>query len=407
MDKFGLIGRTLKHSYSKKIHAFLGEYSYDLYEIEPEKLSGFVADNTLKGFNVTIPYKKDIITYLDQVDAKAKAIGAVNTVVMNNGVKTGYNTDFDGMVYMLNRAKISLLDRSVLILGSGGTSGTAKAVCQSLGAKSIKILSRSGEINYENYDKLVGDCEVVINTTPVGTFPDNYACKIDLSFFPNLIGVADVVYNPSLTKLLYQAKKLGVKYTNGLPMLVAQAKYAKDLFLGQKTSDSVIEDIISTLESQTKNVVLIGMPGCGKSSIAKILSQQLNRESIDVDSEIVKKDGRSIPTIFSESGEEYFRAIEKETLKEIGVLTGKIIATGGGVVKDDDNYFALKQNGIIVWIDREVEKLATDGRPLSKDLSAVKQLYNDRKALYEKFADIKIENNGSLDYAVSEVKKHL
>ena len=407
MDKFGLIGRTLKHSYSKKIHALLGEYSYDLYEIEPEKLSGFVADNALKGFNVTIPYKKDIITCLDQVDAKAKAIGAVNTVVMNNGVKTGYNTDFDGMVYMLNRAKISLLDRSVLILGSGGTSNTAKAVCQSLGAKTIKILSRSGEINYENYDKLASDCQVVINTTPVGTFPDNYACKIDLSFFPNLIGVADVVYNPSLTKLLYQAKKLGVKYTNGLPMLVAQAKYANDLFLGQKTSDEVIEKIISVLESQTKNIVLIGMPGCGKSSIAKILSQQLNRESIDVDSEIVKKDGRSIPTIFSESGEEYFRAIEKETLKEIGVLTGKIIATGGGVVKDDDNYFALKQNGIIVWIDREVEKLATDGRPLSKDLSAVKQLYNDRKALYEKFADIKIENNGSLDYAVSEVKKHL
>ena len=211
MDKFGLIGKTLKHSYSKKIHALLGEYSYDLYEIQPDQLNGFVDGGAIKGFNVTIPYKKDIIPFLDRVDSRAQSIGAVNTVVVSDGVKTGYNTDFDGMVYMLNRAKISVKNKSVLILGSGGTSNTARAVCSYLGAKNVKILSRSGEINYDNYQEKAKECEVILNTTPVGTFPDNYSCNIDLTKFNSLSGVADVVYNPSLTVLLNQAKKLSVK----------------------------------------------------------------------------------------------------------------------------------------------------------------------------------------------------
>lgn len=407
MKEFGLIGRPLKHSYSKKIHAYLGEYHYDLYEIQPDTLKDFITNSSLNGFNVTIPYKKDVMAYLDNIDERAQKIGAVNTVVVKDGLKTGYNTDFDGMVYMLSRAKISLLDKTVLIMGSGGTSNTARAVCEYLGAKEIKILSRSGEVNYGNYEKIAPSIEVIINTTPVGTYPDNYSCKIDLNNFPKLMGVADVVYNPSLTKLLYQAEKLGVRYTNGLPMLVAQAKYAKDLFLGEKSGDAVIEDIISVLEKEKKNIVLIGMPGCGKTSVGVALSKELNREFIDIDQEIVKKDGRDIPTIFSESGEEYFRKLESEVLKEVGVLTGKIIVTGGGVVKNADNYFPLKQNGIIVWIDREIEKLATNGRPLSKDLCAVKKLYRERKELYESFADIKIKNDGSILDAVNEVNKHL
>ncbi len=404
MDKFGLIGRTLKHSYSKKIHALLGEYPYSLIELLPHELIDFVTNTDLKGYNVTIPYKKDIMWLVDYVDGSAKSIGAVNTVIIIDGVKRGYNTDFDGMEYMLRRANITVKDKSVLILGSGGTSNTARAVCQSLKAKEIKILSRSGEINYQNYQDSAKDCEIIINTTPVGTFPDNYSCNINLKAFPKLIGVADVVYNPSLTVLTNQARELGLKYTNGLSMLVAQAKYAKDLFFGFKTDDSVIEEIISTIEKQTQNVVLVGMPGCGKSSVGKVLATVLKREFIDIDQEIVKRDGRDIPIIFKESGEKYFRQLEKEVVKEVGAQTGKVIATGGGVVKDEENYFPLKQNGVIVWISRDLEKLSTFNRPLSKDALAVKKLFEEREGLYQKFADIKIENDVSIDCVAREVK---
>ena len=402
-EKFGLIGKTLKHSYSKPIHNLLGDYSYELFEIAPESLSDFVKNGGLKGFNVTIPYKKDVIQYLDGIDERAQKIGAVNTVVYRGGKMLGFNTDFDGMVYMLTRAGIEIKDKNVLILGSGGTSATARAVSASLGAKSVKVLSRTGEVNYENYQQTAKETNVVINTTPVGMYPENYTCKIDLKAFKNLSGVADAVYNPALTMLLSQAKDLGVKYSNGLPMLVAQAKYAMEHFLDKKVDDSVIEPIVKDLERQMQNIVLIGMPGSGKSTVGKAMAEKLKREFIDTDELIVKKAGIDIPEIFAKFGEEYFRNLETEVLKEVGVLGGKIIATGGGVIRAERNYFPLKQNAKIFWIKRDINKLVTDGRPLSKDLDALKKLYSERKDKYEVFKDFVIDNDGDIKSAVQGV----
>lgn len=404
--KFGLIGRTLKHSYSKKIHALLGEYPYGLFEIEPSGLENFVNSGELSGYNVTIPYKKDIIKYLDVVDKNALDIGAVNTVVIRDGKKCGYNTDFLGMKYMLARAGITLKDKTVMILGSGGTSNTARAVASDGGAKKIIIVSRSGEVNYTTcYEQ--SDVNVIINATPVGMYPDNYSSPIDLSKFPRLEGVADVVYNPNTTALTHMAKSLGIKSANGLPMLVAQAKYAMELFCDEKVLDGVIEDIIEKLSKETLNVVLIGMAGCGKSTVGKLLAEMTGREFIDTDLEIEKRENRDIPTIFKDSGEAYFRAVERAVLKDVGKLTGKIISTGGGVVKDMENLFPLKSNGVIIWLKRDVNKLVTENRPLSKDLETVQKLYAERKALYESFADFSVMNNGDIMDAVKGVMEKI
>lgn len=401
-EKFALIGKTLKHSYSKKIHTLFSKYQYDIVELESDALERFVKESEYKGFNATIPYKKEIMEYLDVVDESAKAIGAVNTVVKRNGKTIGYNTDFLGMIYMLKKAEIELHDRCVLILGSGGTRNTALAVAKTLGAKSVKTISRNGEYNYQNCYDLI-ETEVIINTTPVGMYPETDNCPIDINRFPNLLGVADVIYNPSLTKLLFNARERGIKYTNGLSMLVAQAKYAMDLFLSDKFDDGIIESVLEKLQREVKNIVLVGMPGSGKSTVANNLSALLDMESIDIDQKIEQKAGKSIPEIFSNDGEDYFRSLETEVIKEFGCLSGKIISTGGGAVKRAENYFLLKQNGVIFYIDRPIEKLSTVGRPLSKDLTAVKKLFEERKELYEKFADFTIDNGGSLEDTVKGV----
>ncbi|MBQ8427203.1 MAG: shikimate dehydrogenase [Clostridia bacterium] len=404
-QKFALIGSSLKHSYSKIIHAKLGEYPYELVELEENQLKAFV-DSEVCGFNVTIPYKKKIIEYLDELDESALKIGAVNTVVKRDGKAYGYNTDFKGMIYMLSRAGISVKDKCVLILGSGGTSNTATAVCEYLGAKEIISVSRSGKVNYENCYELT-DTEIIINTTPVGMYPNTDGTPIDIDKFDKLLAVVDVIYNPRLTKLIYNAKEKGLKYTSGLPMLVAQAKYAKDLFYNQTSPDSVIESVIDEIYSETLNIVLIGMPGSGKSTIGEILSEKLNREFIDTDEEIVKRVGKSIPEIFEEDGEEYFRKVESEVLIEVGKQSGKIIATGGGVVKNVLNYFPLKCNGKIFYLERSIEKLSTDGRPLSKDRATIEKLYQERKDAYKKFADITVNNDTDIEITVKGVIDNL
>ncbi len=404
MQRFGLIGRTLKHSYSKPIHNKLGDYGYELVEIEPEELKSFTESASFNGYNVTIPYKKDIIPYLDSVSSEALAIGAVNTVVKRAGKLYGYNTDFKGMIYMLDRAGISVNDKVVMILGTGGTSNTATAVCKHLNAKKIVIVSRSGKVNYDNcYD--IKDIEIIINTTPVGMFPNTDKSPVDLSRFDNLCGVVDVIYNPSTTKLLYQAKELGVPNTNGLAMLVAQAKYAMEHFTSTTVSDSVIEKVILEMQRQMENIVLIGMPSSGKSSIGKRVAEALGREFIDIDAEIERAENKSIPQIFAEHGEEYFRKIEKQITQKLCALSSKVISTGGGVVKDRDNLFSLKQNGKVVLITRDIEKLVSEGRPLSKDKESIKRLYKERKDLYNLFADIIVANDGELDQAVKGVIK--
>lgn len=406
MEKFGLIGRTLKHSYSEKIHKLLADYEYKLYELEPDQLKSFVQSGKLKGFNVTIPYKKDVMEYLDEIDQSALLIGAVNTVVNQNGKLKGYNTDFKGMEYMLERAGITLEGKKVMILGTGGTGNTATAVAKAHGAKEIITVSRGGEVNYGNYTERA-DVDVIINTTPVGMYPNNYSTPIDLDKFNNLSGVVDVIYNPDTTLLTFQAKQKGIKYTNGLPMLVAQAKFAMEKFIGQSVSDDVIETVLKKLWAETINVVLIGMPGSGKSTVGKAVADALNREFIDTDQEIVKKENRDIPTIFSQDGEDYFRKVEADVLKDVGKLTGKVIATGGGIIKKAENLFPLKSNGKIFWIKRDIEALATDGRPLSKDLETVKKLFEERKDKYSAFADFTIDNGGSIDSAVKGVLENL
>lgn len=401
--KFGLIGKTLKHSYSKVIHEQFNRYDYDLYSLESDELKSFL-DSDIRGFNVTIPYKKQIIEYLTDVQGVAKEIGAVNTVVKKGKDIIGYNTDFEGMKYMLSRAGITITDKVVMVLGSGGTSNTAVALLKSLNAKKILIVSRTGEINYSNcYDNT--DVQVIINTTPVGMYPNTDACPIDLERFSNLEGVADVIYNPSTTKLLFEAKRLGIKCTNGLPMLVAQAKFASDLFVEESMADGVIEKVLSNLEKGMKNILFIGMPGCGKSTIAKKVATLLGRELIDTDQEIEKREGKDIPTIFATSGEKYFRAKESQVLSDVCSLSGKVIATGGGVVENIQNKFDIVKNSIVFYIKRDIKSLSRKGRPLSKDLDSVKELFQRRKPLYEQFCDIQIDNDSDVESAVNKVIK--
>ena len=405
-EKFGLIGKTLKHSYSKIIHSYLSEYSYDLVELKKEQLEEFIKNGEYKAFNVTIPYKKEVMQYLDCVDDLAKEIGAVNTVVKKDGKIYGYNTDFFGMNYALDRAGISLNGKKVMILGSGGTSDTARAVAKKGGASEIVIVSRTGQVNYQNY-LTHADTDVIINTTPVGMFPDNFSKPISLDGFTRLSGVLDVIYNPNLTALTFDAKQKGVKYSNGLPMLVAQAKKASEYFTGSTIDNQRIEEILNELCKNTLNIVLIGMPGSGKTTLARELSKILDREVLDTDELIVERLGVDIPTVFEQKGEQYFRQVESEILKELGAKTGKIISTGGGVVKNPENLFPLKSNGVIFYVNRAVENLSRDGRPLSKDLESVKKLYQERKDAYENFADYKIDNNKDISLSVKAIMEKL
>lgn len=404
-NKFALIGRTLKHSYSKVIHSMLGKYCYDLVELESDQLKSFI-EGDITGFNVTIPYKTEIMQYLDEIDVKAKEIGAVNTVIKRNGKTYGYNTDFDGMLFMLKRAGIVVKDKTVMILGTGGTSKTATAVMRYLGAKIIRIVGRNGEINYSNCKNFT-DTQVIINTTPVGTYPDNYSAPLSLVGFPALEGVVDVIYNPTKTKLCFEAEQLGIKNVNGLAMLVAQAKYASEKFMETNIEQDIVEHCIEKLNKNRTNVVLIGMPGSGKSSIGVKVAELLKREFIDTDQEIVKRAGKDIPTIFKEDGEECFRELESQVLKDVCALTGKVIATGGGVVKNEQNLYPVKSNGKVFYIKRDVEKLVTVGRPLSKDLETVRSLYKQRKERYELFSDFEVDNNSSLENAVKGVVEKL
>ncbi len=403
--KFALIGKTLKHSYSSVLHEHLSECEYRLVELSKDDLKSFV-QSEITAFNVTIPYKRDIIEYLDEIDEKAERIGAVNTVVKRDGKAKGYNTDFFGLKYLIESEKIKIKGSNVLILGSGGTSKTAFAVVEDLGAKDIKIVSRTGEINYQNCYQLI-DTNVVINTTPVGTYPNIDDTPIDVGKFNNLTAVVDATYNPLKTRLCFECEGKGIKAINGLKMLVAQAKKAHELFIDKIISDEEIESLYLGLKKEKQNVVLIGMPGCGKSSVGKILAERLGKEFIDTDCLIEQKEGVDIPTIINKKGEKYFRAIEKEVIKEVATLTGKIISTGGGVVIDKENHFYLSANGKIFLLNRALEKLATKDRPLSSGIDALRTRYEERKDKYLDFADFEIDNDGDIEIAVKGVLEKL
>ena len=389
----GLIGEKLSHSFSPQIHSHLCDYSYTLFEMSEGEVGDFVRSNKYDATNVTIPYKKTVMPFLDEISDEASRIGSVNTIIRTeSGALRGENTDYFGFSYMLKRSGIEIDGKSVLILGTGGASLTARAVCADLGARSITFVSREGDINYGNvYDKC-RDTEVIINCTPVGMYPKNLVSPIELDRFPALLGVADMIYNPAKTKLLLDAERLGIKCINGLSMLVAQAKRACELFLGESIDNCEIDKICSLIESETGNIILIGMPGCGKTTVAKALAKMTGRELIDTDELIVKSEGRSIPEIFASEGEEYFRACESRIATEVGKMSGKIISTGGGIVTRDVNLDPLVQNGAVFFIRRDLELLSRDGRPLSAGAD-LEEMYKKRLPLYLTFADYTVDNS--------------
>ena len=403
--KCGLLGRKLGHSYSPQIHGLLGDYSYDLFEKEPEELASFLKDGDFTGINVTIPYKKDVIPYLDALSPAAQKIGSVNTIVRRaDGSLFGHNSDYFGFVSLVKHSGIAVEGKKVLVLGSGGTSNMVVTALRDLGAAPV-VISRSGENNYGNLH-LHSDASVIVNATPVGMYPNTGVSPIDLNRFPKLDGVLDVIYNPAKTQLLLDAESLGIPHENGLWMLVAQAKEAAEYFTGKKLPDSCIEKIHGILSRQMKNIVLIGMPGCGKSTIGNLLARKLGRKFVDADEEIIQLAGKSIPEIFAQDGEEIFREWETMALEHLGKQSGLVIATGGGCVTRQRNYPALHQNGSIVWLERDLSLLPTDGRPLSQS-NRLEEMYAVRKPLYEAFADVRVANTGSPEDTVTEILSKL
>lgn len=400
---YGLLGEKLGHSFSRVIHAKLGLTDYVLIETPKERLEKILHGGTWKGLNVTIPYKRAVMEFCDEISAEAAEIGSVNTIIRKpNGRLCGFNTDIDGFIFTVKTAGIGFKDRKVLICGSGGTSLTAQAAAKRLGAKRVTVVSRSGSVRY---DELGGyaDSEIVVNTTPVGMFPNNLEAPVKLSAFPNLKGVIDVIYNPRRTALLLEAEKLGVPFADGLPMLVHQAKRAEELFFGKAIPDSETERVIREMRAEMGNVVIVGMPGSGKTTVAEQIALRTGRRLVDIDEEIIKAAGKPIPHIFSEQGEAAFRELEREETKNAGKLTGVVISTGGGVVKDFSNYAPLHQNGRIFWLRRDLEALETLGRPLSKDSDTLKTLQTEREPLYRNFADTEVWNNKTPEAAAQMI----
>ncbi|WP_369282847.1 shikimate kinase [Oscillibacter sp. GMB15532] len=390
---YGLLGRTLCHSWSVPIHAAAGNGAYRLIELEPHELPGFLSRPDIGGLNVTIPYKRDVMPLCDVIDPAAREIGSVNTIVRRDGKLYAWNTDITGFLYMADLAGVELKGRKVVILGGGGTSLTAQAAARAAGAREIAVITRSGPSNYETLSHHA-DGEIVINTTPVGMYPNTGAAPVNLERFSACQGVLDVVYNPRRTALLLQAEALGLPCSDGLPMLVAQAIAAEELFFNQRIDPAENRRILALLRQRMENMVLIGMPGCGKSTVGGALAKLTGREAVDLDVEIVKSAGKSIPAIFAEDGEPAFRALEQTAAARFGAESGKVIICGGGIVKDAENYGLLRQNGRIYQLDRAIETLPTAGRPLSQgaDLAAMAA---EREPLYRRFRDIRIDNNGS------------
>lgn len=398
--KFGLLGRKLGHSYSPMIFDLMGGYEYLLHEREPEGIAELLHSEPFDGLNVTIPYKKDVIPYLDEVDSLAQRLGSVNTVVKRNGRLTGHNSDYYGFTSMVQRSGIEVNGKKVLVLGSGGASVTIVAVLQDMGAN-VVIISRSGENNYENLH-LHQDARVIVNTTPVGMYPNTGKAPLDLTQFPRLEGVLDLIYNPARTQLLLDAEKLGIPAMNGLWMLTAQAKKSAEWFMDRPLPDSLIEEIHSKLRDKMENIALIGMAGCGKSTVGKLLAEQTGKQFVDADEEIVKLAGKSIPELFAEEGEEAFRTYETHVLAELGKQSGLVIATGGGCVTRERNYPLLHQNSRIIWLKRDSALLPTDGRPLSQK-TAPAVLHEQRKPLYAAFADAAVENDHTPEECVKRI----
>lgn len=400
----GLLGRTLGHSYSPHIHALLGDYTYSLFEKEPQQLEDFLKQGEFSGLNVTMPYKQAVITYLDELSPIAQKLGAVNTIVRRNGRLVGHNTDFFGFSSMLAESGLEPGGKKCLVLGSGGASRTVCAVLEKLGSE-VVVISRNGKDHYGNLS-IHGDAAIIVNTTPVGMYPDTLISPVELSLFPRLEGVLDVIYNPARTQLLLDAQKRSLVTMNGLWMLVAQAWESTQWFTGHSIPEDQIRQIYRQLKLHMENIILIGMPGCGKTTIGQLLARQTGKTFADTDELVCRLAGKTIPEIFAEDGESVFRAWETQAIAQLGKRSGLVIATGGGCVTQSRNHPLLHQNGTLIWLCRELDLLPTDGRPLSQR-TAPEQLYRIRKPMYEAFADQQIDNSGDPQDTVRTIMKFL
>lgn len=401
MMEYGCIGEKLGHSFSKEIHNALTDYDYRLQELKREELPDFFEKKEFKAINVTIPYKQDVIPYLYWISEEAKAINAVNTIVNKNGKLYGYNTDFYGLKALIERENVSIKHKKVAILGSGGTSNTAFAVANFLEASSVLKVSRNkkeGYITYEELYEKYSDCEIVINTTPCGMYPKTGVSAVDLEKLPNVEAVFDAVYNPLKSKLILDAKAKKITAVGGLYMLVSQAAFAVEKFIDLPVDNNKVEEIFKALYKQKMNIVLIGMPASGKTTVGKVLSSKLNKNFVDSDNEIINNENKSIPEIFKDSGEAYFRNVEKSVIKELSMLNSQVISTGGGVILNPENIENLKGNSRIYFLDRPLDMLiTTSDRPLSSNRTDLEKRYNERYELYKSSADVIIDGSGTVE----------
>ena len=399
----GLLGEHLTHSYSPQIHALLGDYSYELFEVAPEKLGEFLQAEEFDGLNVTIPYKRAVIPYCAELSAAAREMGSVNTLLRRpDGTLYGDNTDLDGFRWLLARGGGIRPGEKALVLGTGGASQTVQAVLRAAGAE-VAVLSRRGESNYLTLPRHA-DARLVVNATPVGMYPNNGERLIDLAQLPQCRCVLDLIYNPARTRLLLDAEARGIRCENGLSMLVAQAKRAAELVTGRDIPDAACTDILRRMEAQMHNLILVGMPGSGKTTVGSLLAVSLGRPFYDADGEIEKKLGCSIQAFFAQKGEAAFRAVETEVLAELGKRSGCVIATGGGCVTRGENYDLLHQNGEIIWLRRSLTELPVEGRPVSQSRS-LPELYREREPAYRRFADFCVENEAAPEAAVEIIKE--
>ena len=405
---YGCIGEHLPHSFSKEIHGQIGGYAYELKELTPEELPAFMAARSFHGINVTIPYKQAVIPFLDEIDETARAIGAVNTVVNRNGKLYGFNTDLDGLTRLIRRIGLDLSGKKVLIPGTGGTSRTAAFAAEQLGAREIRKISRTGRdgsLTYEEALRDHTDAEIILNTTPCGMYPEPDAQPLPLEPFHRLEGVADVIYNPLRTRLVLDARSRGIPAEGGLYMLVAQAVRASEHFLDTVYPDGLTDRIYEQILRQKENIVLIGMPGSGKSAVGRILAEKTGRSLADTDQLITEKAGKPIPDIFRENGEPAFRDLESEIIRALSKQGGQIISTGGGAVLRPENVTALRQNGRLFWLDRDPEALVpTDDRPLADTAEKMKQLYRVREPVYRAAADEIIPVTGTPEEAADTIE---
>lgn len=407
--KYGCIGEHLGHSFSREIHALLGNTAYELVELPPETVGDFLKKRDFLGINVTIPYKQKVMPYLDEIDAAARAIGAVNTVVNRGGRLIGCNTDFGGMQALLAHAGVSLAGKKVLILGTGGTSRTALAVAKAAGAReTVRVSRRAGEgsVTYEQALEEHTDAQVILNTTPCGMYPQIAETPIDVSRFPRLCGVIDAIYNPLRSRLVSAARARGIPAEGGLYMLAAQGVLAAERFFDTVYPVGVTERVWRTLNAQKENIVLTGMPASGKTSVGREIAAMTGRVFKDTDEEITRTHGMPIPEIFQRCGEAQFRAWERETIAELAAMGGAVIATGGGAILSEENVTALKQNGRLYFLDRDPALLAaTADRPLSSTREAVFARYRERIERYRATADVIVAGNGTVDEVANAVKE--